>query len=576
MSVIKIPSGSIYEKSTNILPDNVIKRIDVPYTRIVQKEEKNVSVYSTETKTFTTRDVSNSTSLITGRTLDYQNNYDFSGTYLNNGELLGYVYLKAKLTFCSGVFFVPKLHDNALITEIFAGITQDDSGKHNQISYALDGDYSSQTIVGKAVWVLDKVTSDGEVRYFAVNEPTVTGTSDETQSPYNLSGFPIDTNVQITVEKEYTDSGRTVKPSVTLNLDNDTRIGISVTETYDGYEITYEVLAGYEIDEMSGYNTNVDVSNLSVPISGFRRKFVPTEISFNINGVRLALDITEKVVTLADLGNSSSNKMMLYEGNEIISSAMKYGSFPIYYYFNTIYRNYNNGKETATIKCALGNYYDFDTGELCIRADGKNILLDDYLKRGTEFSNGITWTFRPDGKIIANGTATAESRRELITSPINMSGNTCRIYSGLILNTAKNYYVQVVYQDTSGASKVVNDYGEGTVLQNVKTIQNFLLVATSNATGSKTFSPMITFGSVNYDFEPPMPSIFKHLDQVIPMRYAVQRRILPDGTTEFYREDVPLSTYASGNPKKFQVLGVQFDYSGIGYQTLSLQEIAEN
>lgn len=446
MSVIKIPSGSIYEKSTNILPDNVIKRIDVPYTRIVPKQERNVSVYSTETRSFTKEDESNSTSLLTGRTLDYQNNYDFSGTYLQNGELLGYVYLKAKLTFCSGTFTIPKLHDNALITEIFAGITQDDSGKHNQISYTLDGNYSSQTIASSAIWTYDKTIGGNQYYYFDVNEPNVTGTSDETQSPYNLSGFPIDTNVQITVEKEYTDSGRTVKPSVTLNLDNDTRIGISVTETNNGYEITYKVLAGYEIDEMSGYNRSVDTSDLYVPISGFRREFVPTEISFNINGVRLALDITENVATIADFGNSSSNKMMLYEGNELISSAMGFGSSPIYNYYRSIYENYNNGKETATIKCALGNYYDFDTGELCIQTDGNDDI----------------------------------------------------------------------------------------------------------------------------------PSTFKFLDQVIPMRYAVQRRILPDGTTEFYRENVPLSTYASGNPKKFQVLGVQFDYSGIGYQTLYLQEIAEN
>lgn len=180
--------------------------------------------------------------------------------------------------------------------------------------------------------------------------------------------------------------------------------------------------------------------------------------------------------------------------------------------FSDTQAHYAIGKETATIRCSISNYYEFNKPTLaryCKISD--NGLVD--------ISNNIRAT-------ISFGSVTK-------------------------LNV---YFVDETPYDTFVSWSVKLKKTDGTIMEK----SGIIYAGSISATGMRISSSVESIVSVSAYFRKNM--VFSTHNKVVPMVYGA------DG------KDKPLSVYKDGTPKVFNVLGVEFLYDGAVWQTLHLQE----
>ncbi|MBR2388218.1 MAG: hypothetical protein IKB02_05560 [Clostridia bacterium] len=124
--------------------------------------------------------------------------------------------------------------------------------------------------------------------------------------------------------------------------------------------VNFKALTRFTTDSMKG-NDAVNTSDYPrIPMTGTRTTYSVKEIQLIVYGNTIQVDLETNTVVYGD----NSQKNITLSSNELIQNGSKFleGSLT-QHLAQSILSDYKNGKETAVIKCSIGEYYD-DIGDL--------------------------------------------------------------------------------------------------------------------------------------------------------------------------------------------------------------------
>jgi hypothetical protein len=123
-------------------------------------------------------------------------------------------------------------------------------------------------------------------------------------------------------------------------------------------------------------------------ITGTYTKYIPTYIEFNIYGNTVGIKLEDNTVSFG-----TGNKPFSLDGNELLQdSATTNGKLTTQHLAENILAQYKNGKETATILCDIGEYYN-QQGEKAISTIDSSLPMT--FKIGDEV---IPYVYGADGQ----------------------------------------------------------------------------------------------------------------------------------------------------------------------------------
>lgn len=100
-------------------------------------------------------------------------------------------------------------------------------------------------------------------------------------------------------------------------------------------------------------------SNNRYPLIGLLSKIVPLSMSVTIYGDTIGIDLTDNTVYIPE-ADKTSKKVQSIDGNELMQTSNYWaetGENAIERAFSATQQEYANGKETATLRCSIGEYY---------------------------------------------------------------------------------------------------------------------------------------------------------------------------------------------------------------------------
>ena len=297
-----------------------------------------------------------------------------------------------------------------------------------------------------------------------------------------------------------TTTGTTIAVSAEVSgFSDDT--DVSVTEDEDNVYLDLKMLYKYECDLMGGVNTTVSDTQGVVDMSGERAIYNTERIDITIYGNTIGIVLEDYD---APFGDSKGNPIS-YTGNELFQRPALSEEIA-----QSILSDYENGKETAVIKCSIGEYYD-DVGNLRISTKREKPLItkDDvtYTDYGSYVEFSLTDIEKPrpfdieiEYTIVRNGLAISG---QMITLPKGETSVT------LDLNEGYEYFSKIDEVETSDT----------------------------------------------------ISSVFAIGDIVEPYVMGAQG------------SDAPMSQDQYGNAKVFEIVGTNIYYDGAVWQELTLQEV---
>jgi hypothetical protein len=137
---------------------------------------------------------------------------------------------------------------------------------------------------------------------------------------------------------------------------------------------TYSVtLGGDDYKQTSGSAVYPDLSG-SYTVTGTYKRYVPTHLVISFNGRMYQYKISEKDFTIRSSVSYEYGSISI-GNNEFIQYDNEYeledGSFgnALNYLYNKTLNSYKNGKEIATLRCSISDYYDYESGGKAISID---------------------------------------------------------------------------------------------------------------------------------------------------------------------------------------------------------------
>lgn len=349
---ILIPSKNIYEKQNPKVSDNVIERIEVGAVEVVPNNEYETPVYneSITSVSYTTKESHNST---------YKKyTYDEEDSAAEYEDYIGiYAGITAKYTNID--ISIPKLSNNKLISNLLLKKDNESKIGINLICevrhYSVTADYDTAT---NTISNIQK-TENEEKR--------------ETKNIVNIQEIFSKQNGEkgylyfSKSEKKYGVSGGTV--SIETNIkDNNNILTIGYTDENDSYEIKgLNILSGATGLGLSGHSGDYDY----ILLTGDEVDYTPIQVEITIYGNKIGIDLTDKTVYIPET-DKTSKKVHSVDGNELMQTSNYYQSTDtnaITRAFTETQTDYAKGNETATIRCSISDYYDFNSGDKVLSID---------------------------------------------------------------------------------------------------------------------------------------------------------------------------------------------------------------
>lgn len=611
MAII-IPSKNIYNKDNDKVRDNVVDRIEVSAVAVLPSNEYETPVYNLSNNDDFERRANvadfKSSSSSTGQ-----------GTYTHT---LGASYLSLQPQFANFKLIIPKVKNNKLIEKI---LYQDNKigvsiflKKYTGTGtgFAQRTNYINPTSISNLQYQISEITGttsmDDPILTYENNvgvSPSIVTLlnkinsdviSDTLNSPIykeDENNFYLEFNVFVGYE-QYNLLGANSFPSANASFASaDVYLsGEWVKYVPQKVEITiYGNTIGIDLNDTPIYVPDVRGSNpLSVDGNELMQtqNYIEREIPIRIGEyIESGLVVTERkaysegnllIVGESVTYNAETAKVVDYnniEGYYIlrstagggISNAVEGAIINVYTKTNQIKANfmdtlkeYSRGKETATIRCSISDYYDENGDKKLSISPYKNILSDIIIKSQT--LNGVEIIVNDSGLIELTGVATKNIVLKLNnTTPITQGAyyfSGCPTGGSLI-----SYSLRVRTVRNGALLQDYDDIGNGIAINiNKSDVEYFvwLMIEAGTNVNGLIFKPMLTNGSKDKEFLPIGQNsgnmFFKLYDEVIPMVYGA------NGV------DKPLSKYKDGVTKTFKVLGTKIFYDGAVWQELSLQE----
>lgn len=351
---ILIPSKNIYDKQNPKVRDNVIERIEVGAVEVVPDNEYETTVYN--------EDISN-LSLKSQEPI----NEDLQETWLINTGAYSFTGACAYAGYNSQKYheqkvYIPKQKDNSFINKLFLGV--DDNNNQN-IKTTFVGTKNKGTTSG--TWYGNFITSGknelivtkGEINY---SQPTETNVDERYDIPKEISyTYQSENRGNPTATANLIDIGNLS----TVSFDEETKDGIEY------YTLQLKILCGIRIVCMGGYDDGMQgtITNCPFVMSGTYEEYIPTNIEITIYGNTIGIALQDQTVYI---NGETAKKVHSVDGNELMQTSNYYknsGLNAIENAFSKTKTAYALGKETATIRCSISDYYDYDSGDKMISID---------------------------------------------------------------------------------------------------------------------------------------------------------------------------------------------------------------
>lgn len=139
------------------------------------------------------------------------------------------------------------------------------------------------------------------------------------------------------------------------------KIAINPTAENGNMVIPLKILCGLSFFEYGGVFTKTGYPIVSL------YEYRPREIEININGFVVSINEEDDVVVV---GSTSGNGNHISIKRSLLSQNKDYASNKA----SQLLNNYSNGKETATIRCSISQYYD-EKGKLVISSKNADKML---------------------------------------------------------------------------------------------------------------------------------------------------------------------------------------------------------
>lgn len=328
MAII-IPSSKIYKKQNQKILDNEIERIEVSATKITPKNEYDVVVYG-------------------------ESHYDGWSNGLEKSDISVDTYSSGGSNFTRVASYysiipthtktynitLPKIYNNKYIDKLY----EDESKIVNIVSnktYSTNASANIYKTSGTTNWLI-RNKSQGTTS-------TIENSTDK-----------------ISPSWKYVYGSQNTTASVTPQ-DNT----ISISEDSDNYYINIKVLCGYEEYKLGGSASDAVADSSGINVSGTYTKYETKKVDINFNGNTLGIDLAEETILI---GNETSKKVYSVDNNELLQTTnintTNNKSTIINEYEQTL-NEFIKGKETATVSCAISDYYD-ENGKLTINSSCRN------------------------------------------------------------------------------------------------------------------------------------------------------------------------------------------------------------
>ena len=483
MAII-IPSKNIYGINNQKVVDNEVDNIEVSAKRIEETKDYSVNVYNNDFDVVT-----------------YQHGAETSDIHEEYR-----LHTQAPTSYCavSGVFkpfyvdidvVVNKQIGNKIITQIKTGEDKTDETANIK--------YSTACIKKSAPISATYNTSESGRHDPSFANIQYTYPDDGEEGVFNLPKT-------ITVQHNYSDISLS---EITVNLNDETNLKdigrtIKITETNDYFSFRCHLLCGEEIYELKGDAVGPPTNRSTA--SGTATIYIPQKISLTVYGNTIGIDLQDETVKIGD-----GQHVYSFSGNELMQTS---NDVTIEESYNEIIKNWRDGKECATIKCGMVDYYQSVKQENYITVYGvRNISL-----KKCSISGNVTYAL--------------PNKENLLSVYVTISGSKYKMYNISLANnnTVLTGEIDLSYRDVPLQQHELSyEYMETTPAISVK--------------------------------ETGLPMTIHIGDIVIPYIKGA------DGN------DKPMSYYMDkATPKEFLVIGKGITADGEILQELTLQEVTQN
>lgn len=374
---ILIPSKNIYDKQNPKVRDNVIERIEVGAVEVVPDNEYETPVYNQQ---YTDSGVWGN------KNIDLQGNiYNLTGgTYSASA-----CYVSLTPSYSNNIeIYIPIVSNNKYIDTLLLGI--DKNGNEN-IKLRVVGDIIKRNATAKMDYsggtsnmkISDISYSDEEIisSNTTINISALKENYDlEYTFDFNATSSHIIAEVDINQKELSINATHSWDATATASLkigslSNIYSIEKSPITTINGveyYKLELKVLCGVEYDILAGngfyYRDETHGSEIWT-MKGINYKYMPKQIEITVYGNTIGIDLVDKTVYI---NGETAKKVHSVDGNELMQTSNYYQSTDtnsITRAFSDTLTDYAKGKETATIRCSISDYYDYNSGDKVISAD---------------------------------------------------------------------------------------------------------------------------------------------------------------------------------------------------------------
>lgn len=388
---IVIPSSKTYDRQNPKVIDNVIERIEVGAVEVVPDNEYETTVYN-EDLIFDNIE----------KTEETINTYK-DAIALNQGSsttrnVRGACGLKYILNYVTiPEIYILKVQKNKFISKIYK---DNDENGNPQIKIGLRIRQSIST--GDSSYQPRTNTFDFSISWSEKEEKTLYGLQDleykndisssvsslSVSSAYQINSYHsvIEENNQLKISSYlYANSNNNWSPN-TITVDNsifaklqknDITVQDTTIDGVDYYKLSsVKILVGIDIIFMSCLvESKKDFSSVNgyYRAVGSRVLQECEELSITVYGNTVGIDLTDKTVYINE---QTQKKVHSLDGNELMQTSNyikdENGNITqnaIGNMYGKTRKKYERGKETATIRCSIADYYDYDSGEKIISID---------------------------------------------------------------------------------------------------------------------------------------------------------------------------------------------------------------
>lgn len=375
---ILIPSKNIYEKQNPKVRDNVIERIEVEAVEVVPNNEYETPVYNEDLSIDNIEKIENSANTYKDAVATNQG----GSTIRNVRGACGLKYILNYVTIPE--IYIPKVQKNKFISKIYKD--KDENG-NPQIKIGLR--IKQSTFTGNSSYQPSTNTFDFSVNLSKKEEKTLYGVQDleyKNDISSSVSSLSVSSahsiNSYHSVKEEsnqlkissylYADSNNnwspstiTVDNSIIANLqENDITVEETTKDGIDYYKLSsVKVLIGIDSIFMSCL---IESSNVFSSVNGYYRAVASRllqeceELSITVYGNTIGIDLIDKTIYI---NGQTDKKVHSVDGNELMQTSNYYQSTDtnaITKAFSDTLTDYAKGKETATIRCSISDYYEAD------------------------------------------------------------------------------------------------------------------------------------------------------------------------------------------------------------------------